>query len=88
VHRFTAPAWLAAYSAASTHCGSKPGDLSRLEPGMAYLWAKEATEPLFEHGPCLVRIRPRLTRHGGHTVQATERGPKPDRSLWVGSAPR
>jgi len=44
-----------------------PAELSGLEPGEAYVWAKQASDREYCRTPHRIRIRPRFTKHGGDT---------------------
>jgi hypothetical protein len=72
VHRFTAPTWLDHIRRANADFADArilPSHLTKLGPGEAYVWSTGSRE--FRH-PQLVRVRPRLTRHGGGTIRATD----------------
>ena len=69
-HRFMSPQWLdhvkkvnAAFAADIT-----PPQLAKLEPGEAFVYASGGDSTF--RRPQLVRMRPRLTRHGGATRRA------------------
>jgi hypothetical protein len=71
-HRFTSPAWLDHIKRANAdfaEAGLKPSQLTNLAPGEAYVWSSGSSA--FRR-PRLVRVRPRLTRHGGGTRRATD----------------
>ena len=72
VHRFTAPTWLDHIKKANADFADArllPSQLTRLAAGEAYIWSTGSRE--FRR-PQLVRVRPRLTRHGGATIRATD----------------
>lgn len=71
-HRFTSPQWLDHIRKANSDfadAGLKPSQLTSVGPGEAYVWS--VGSPAFKR-PQLVRMRPRLTRHGGATRRATD----------------
>ena len=45
--------------------------MSALTPGEGFLWATKATEKSISAKPVKVSTRPRVTKHGGGTIQAT-----------------
>jgi len=66
--KMSSPLWLAhvaqvkpAFQALS------PMELSGLDPGEAYVWAKQASDREYCRIPHRIRIRPRFTKHGGDT---------------------
>ena len=71
LHRFNSPNWLKHIqrSVVALH-ELTPGQLASLKPGEAYIWANKATEPLFSQKAIKIRMRPRLTLHGGATKTA------------------
>ncbi len=72
VHRFTAPTWLDHIKRANADFGEAgllPSQLTRLDSGAAFVWSTNSRE--FRR-PQLVRVRPRLSKHGGGTVRATD----------------
>lgn len=72
VHRFTAPTWLDHIKKANSDfadAGLLPSQLTNLSSGEAYVWS---TGSKVFRRPQLVRVRPRLTKHGGGTIRATE----------------
>ncbi|MEW2402245.1 hypothetical protein [Streptomyces sp. NPDC046862] len=71
LHKFTSPAWLKHLQKANAALSTLSSDqMSRLQPGEAYLWASKATDPAFTHGAVRIRCRPRVTKHGGATKTA------------------
>ena len=46
--------------------------MSSLLPGEGFLWATKATDKSVSTRPVKVSTRPRVTKHGGETVQATK----------------
>ena len=42
-----------------------------LNPGEAFLWARKATDKSCTTRPLKISTRPRVTKHGGGTIQAT-----------------
>ncbi|MET7824663.1 hypothetical protein ABZT23_08285 [Streptomyces sp. NPDC005386] len=71
LHKFTSPAWLKHLQKANAALSALSSDqMSRLQPGEAYVWASKATDPAFTHGAVRIRCRPRVTKHGGATKTA------------------
>ena len=74
LHRFNAPSWvkhiqksLAALSELT------PPMLAGLSPGEAFVWANRATSAIFTRRAVKLRLRPRVTKHGGSTRLAVEK---------------
>jgi len=71
LHKFNAPKWL-------THLQKSVAVLSDLTPekmgalhqGEAFVWANKATDPRFTRRPVKMKLRPRVTLHGGTTKKA------------------
>lgn len=73
LHKFTSPAWLKHMQKAITALnGLTPAKLAALSPGEAYIWSSKTTDAAFNRGAVKVRLRPRITRHGGATRTAIE----------------
>jgi hypothetical protein len=73
LHKFTSPAWLKHLQKANASLADlTPAKMAALGPGEAYVWAGKATEPAFTGNAAKVRLRPRITRHGGGTRTAVE----------------
>jgi hypothetical protein len=71
LHKFTSPAWLKHLQKANASLADlTPGKLAALSPGEAYIWSGRATDPAFTRAAVKVRLRPRITRHGGATRTA------------------
>ncbi|MGW6403391.1 methylation-associated defense system ATP-binding protein MAD8 [Streptomyces sp. NPDC055134] len=71
LHKFTSPAWLKHLQKANAALSTLSSEqMSRLQPGEAYVWASKSTDPAFTHGAVKLRCRPRVTRHGGATKTA------------------
>jgi len=70
-HKMTAPRWV---SHLHRHNGefaeTRASSFASLDPGEAYLWSTGGTR--LYRTPQRVRIRPRLTKHGGETVRTDE----------------
>ncbi|KFZ79515.1 hypothetical protein ED92_19180 [Amycolatopsis sp. MJM2582] len=72
LHKFTSPAWLKHLQKANASLSTLSSEqMSRLQPGEAYVWASKATDPAFTHGAIRIRCRPRVTKHGGATKTAS-----------------
>lgn len=73
LHKFTSPAWLKHLQKAKTALAELSSTkLAALTPGEAYIWSGTATEAAFSQGAVKVRLRPRITRHGGGTRTAVQ----------------
>jgi hypothetical protein len=71
LHRCNSPAWLKHIQKANTSLNSlTPEKMSRLGAGEAYIWSAKATDEGFTKGAIKVKLRPRVTRHGGDTKTA------------------
>ena len=47
-------------------------DLAVLKPGEAFLWATKASDKMITNKPQKIFTRPRVTKHGGGTIKATD----------------
>ena len=47
-------------------------EMATLGSGEAYLWANKATDKAITQRPIKISIRPRVTKHGGDTIQAVK----------------
>ena len=73
LHRFNSPQWLRHVQKTLTALGSlTANDMSQLGSGEAYVWATKATDKAFTTHPVKIQIRPRVTKHGGDTIQAVK----------------
>ncbi|MGI8552043.1 MAG: hypothetical protein ACR2PL_14845, partial [Dehalococcoidia bacterium] len=71
VHRFNSPNWLRHIQKSLAALGDlTPAMLASLAPGEAFVWANRATDPIFMRRAIKVKIRPRVTKHGGSTRTA------------------
>jgi len=71
LHKFNSPSWLKHIQKANAALEAlTPAKLSALEVGEAYVWSSKASEDSFSKGACRVRLRPRVTSHGGATKTA------------------
>ena len=71
MHKFNSPQWLKHIQKSITQLATlRPADLSVLAPGEGFLWATRATDKSITTKPVKVSTRPRVTRHGGSTVEA------------------
>jgi len=74
LHKFTSPAWLKHLQKANAALGElTPAKMADLGSGEAYIWSSKATNPTFTRTAVKVRIRQRITKHGGGTKTAVER---------------
>ncbi|WP_297085441.1 ATP-binding protein [uncultured Draconibacterium sp.] len=72
-HKFNSPQWLKHIQKSITQLAAlQPSDLSALRPGEAFVWATKATDKLITNKPQKVYTRPRVTKHGGGTIKATD----------------
>ncbi|URM95114.1 hypothetical protein LUW76_12770 [Actinomadura madurae] len=72
LHKFTSPAWLKHLQKANASLADlTPARMAGLVPGEAYVWSNKATDAAFTRGAVKVRLRPRITKHGGGTKTAT-----------------
>src|SRR5579864_1296478 len=71
LHRCNSPAWLKHIQKAnSTLNNLTPEKMSHLGAGEAYIWSARATDQGFTRGAIKVKLRPRITQHGGDTRTA------------------
>jgi DNA phosphorothioation-dependent restriction protein DptH len=71
MHRFNSPQWLKHVQRSITALADlTPAQLATLRPGDAYIWATKATERVFNQKAVKMRLRPRVTQHGGGTKTA------------------
>lgn len=72
LHKFNSPAWLKHLQKANAALGALTAErMAALRPGEAYVWASKATDEAFSNGVVRMRLRPRVTKHGGDTRTAT-----------------
>lgn len=72
LHKFNSPQWLKHIQKSITQLSTlSPADMSSLTPGEGFLWSTKATEKSVSVKPMKISTRPRVTKHGGGTVQAT-----------------
>lgn len=73
LHKFNSPTWLRHMQKAVVSLAElTPARMSSLAPGEAYVWSSKATDQDFTRGAVRMRLRPRITRHGGGTKTAVE----------------
>lgn len=73
LHRFNSPQWLKHVQKTLTSLGTlTASDMAQLGSGEAYVWATKATDKAFSTRPVKIQIRPRVTKHGGATIQAVK----------------
>ncbi|WP_200233353.1 ATP-binding protein [Thiohalocapsa halophila] len=71
LHKFNSPAWLKHIQKANAAlAGLTPSQMAHLKAGEAYVWSSKASDDAFSKGVVKVRMRPRVTRHGGGTKTA------------------
>jgi DNA helicase HerA-like ATPase len=71
MHKFNSPAWLKHIQKANQALTNITAEqMSRLNPGEAYVWSSKATDPVFSQGALKIACRPRVTQHGGTTKTA------------------
>ena len=73
LHKFNSPAWLRHIQKANAALsGLTPAKMASLRPGEAYVWSSKATEESFTSGAVKLKLRPRVTQHGGATKTAVK----------------
>ncbi|GAA3509187.1 hypothetical protein FHR32_006627 [Streptosporangium album] len=73
LHKFTSPAWLKHLQKANASLAELTSSrMANLSPGEAYVWSNKATDVAFTRNAVKVRLRPRVTRHGGGTKTAVD----------------
>ena len=73
LHKFNSPAWLRHMQKAIVSLAElTPPRMSSLTPGEAYVWSSKATDQDFTRGAVRMKLRPRMTHHGGGTRTAVE----------------
>lgn len=73
LHKFNSPAWLRHMQKAAVSLADlTPAKMASLAPGEAYVWSSKSTEPDFTRGAVRLRLRPRMTQHGGATKTAVD----------------
>ncbi|MBU3123939.1 ATP-binding protein [Sinomicrobium sp. 2019215] len=71
LHKFNSPQWLKHIQKSITQLSMLGAvDMGALVPGEGFLWATKATEKSITTKPVKVFTRPRVTKHGGGTIQA------------------
>lgn len=74
LHKFNSPQWLKHIQKSITQLSTlSPADMSSLMPGEGFLWATKASEKGISVRPVKISTRPRVTKHGGGTINATGR---------------
>ena len=73
MHKFSSPAWVKHVQKAITPLQNlTPTEMSSLGSGEAFVWANKATDKSITLKPMKISIRPRVTKHGGDTIQAVK----------------
>lgn len=73
LHKFNSPAWLRHMQKAMVSLADlTPSKMASLGPGEAYVWSSRSTDAEFTRGAVRMRLRPRITQHGGGTKTALE----------------
>ncbi len=73
LHRFNSPKWLGHIQKSLAPLSDlTPPMLASLAPGEAFIWANKATDATFTRRAIKVRLRPRVTKHGGSTRRAVD----------------
>ena len=71
VHKFNSPGWIKHIQKSITQFSSlKASDMIALKTGEAFLWAEKASLNSISVSPVKISTRPRVTKHGGATIQA------------------
>ena len=73
LHRFNSPQWVKHVQKSITPLGTlTAAEMSNLKSGEAYLWANKASDSIITSKPVKINVRPRVTKHGGDTIQAVK----------------
>lgn len=73
MHRFSSPAWVKHVQKAITPLQTLTAtEMAALGSGEAFLWANKASDKAITQRPIKISIRPRVTKHGGDTIQAVK----------------
>lgn len=73
MHRFSSPSWVKHVQKAITPLQTlTPIEMASLGSGEAYVWANKASDKSITQRPIKISIRPRVTKHGGDTIQAVK----------------
>ena len=71
LHKFNSPEWVKHIQRSITQFSTlKASDMIGLKTGEAFLWAEKASLNSISLGPVKISTRPRVTKHGGVTIQA------------------
>lgn len=71
MHKFNSPQWLKHIQKSITPVSElNSTDLASLSPGEAFLWATKSTDKVIMSRPIKIYTRPRITKHGGGTIEA------------------
>lgn len=73
MHRFSSPAWVKHVQKTITPLQTLTAtEMAALGSGEAFLWANKASDKAITQRPIKISIRPRVTKHGGDTIQAVK----------------
>jgi DNA helicase HerA-like ATPase len=73
LHRFNSPNWIRHIQRSLSALGDlTPQMFAVLGPGEAFVWANMATDAVFTRRPIKLRMRARVSKHGGSTRNAVE----------------
>jgi len=73
LHRFNAPSWVKHMQKSLVPLADLTASmLAALSPGEAFMWANRSTDPTFMRRAVKIRMRPRVSRHGGTTRRAVD----------------
>ena len=73
LHRFNSPEWLKHIQKANIAMKQiNPDVLNELKSGEAYVWSSKSRDASFTNGAVKVKLRPRVSRHGGETKKAVD----------------
>jgi len=71
MHKFSSPNWVKHVQKAITALQTLTSqEMAALGSGEAYVWANKASDRAFTMRPVKISIRPRVTKHGGDTINA------------------
>jgi DNA helicase HerA-like ATPase len=72
LHRFNSPQWLKHIKKSIAQLESlTPAEMANLGQGEAYMWASKSDNKAVIQRPIKIKVRPRVTKHGGGTQEAS-----------------
>lgn len=71
LHRFNSPQWLKHIKKSIAQLENlTPAEMANLGQGEAYMWASKSDNKTVTQRPVKIKVRPRVTKHGGGTQEA------------------